>query len=179
MIRNFIAATLTVGFVAGLGLTNPSTTAKASEKTSPYVEYQDREIKSLSREQISKYLSGHGMAIALTGELNHYPAPRDSLDLEQELKLSQKQRRQTRLIYERLRADSIKYGTFIVNREKELNALFASQKAQPKKVHALVMEIARLKGELRYAHLKYHMAMKNILSREQVASYDRLRGYRD
>ncbi len=29
----------------------------------------------------------------------------------------------------------------------------------------------------RYTHLKYHLAVRGVLSLDQIASYDRLRGY--
>ena len=40
-----------------------------------------------------------------------------------------------------------------------------------------VSEIARLQGTLRYTHLKYHLMVKSIVTSDQVALYDRLRGY--
>lgn len=40
---------------------------------SPYTGATQREIKTLSAEQIAGYLSGDGMALALPAELNDYP----------------------------------------------------------------------------------------------------------
>ena len=40
-----------------------------------------------------------------------------------------------------------------------------------------MLEIATLRGELRLAHLRAHLAMKTILTPEQIEAYDRLRGY--
>jgi Spy/CpxP family protein refolding chaperone len=37
--------------------------------------------------------------------------------------------------------------------------------------------IAELRGKLRAAHLKAHLAMKRVLTPEQIAIYDRSRGY--
>jgi hypothetical protein len=44
-------------------------------------------------------------------------------------------------------------------------------------LHRILADIGRLKGELRYTHLKYHLAMRDLLSSDQIATYDRLRGY--
>ncbi len=38
-------------------------------------------------------------------------------------------------------------------------------------------EIARLRGELRFAHLTVHLKTTARLTAEQIESYDRLRGY--
>jgi len=39
------------------------------------------------------------------------------------------------------------------------------------------IEIGELQGRLRAVHLNTHIEMKALLSAEQVAAYDRLRGY--
>ena len=41
----------------------------------------------------------------------------------------------------------------------------------------LTTDIARLQGELRHAHLAAHLTTQATLSAEQIAVYDRLRGY--
>ena len=41
----------------------------------------------------------------------------------------------------------------------------------------LYPEIGRLQAVLRYTHLKYHLAMRGVLSPDQIATYNRLRGY--
>ncbi len=38
-------------------------------------------------------------------------------------------------------------------------------------------EIAALYGKLRYTHLAAHLATQGLLTEEQIATYDRLRGY--
>ena len=42
-----------------------------------------------------------------------------------------------------------------------------------------VASIAETEGRLRTTHLKYHLIMKSILNRTQLAAYNRLRGYGD
>ena len=41
----------------------------------------------------------------------------------------------------------------------------------------VISEIAGLQGELRFAHLNAHVVMSRVLSSQQIAAYDRLRGY--
>ncbi|MDZ7362741.1 MAG: hypothetical protein ONB46_18740 [candidate division KSB1 bacterium] len=62
-------------------------------------------------------------------------------------------------------------------REKQLDSLYATQKIDTAQLRAVVGDIARLQGELRFTHLNAHLEMKKILSRQQVAKYDELRGY--
>lgn len=45
---------------------------------SPYVGQEYREIKALSTQEISDYMSGRGMGLAKAAELNGYPGPRMS-----------------------------------------------------------------------------------------------------
>ncbi|MFY9686401.1 MAG: hypothetical protein WAJ88_11440, partial [Pseudolabrys sp.] len=42
---------------------------------------------------------------------------------------------------------------------------------------AATATIGATQGELRAAHLKYHLAMMDVLTPEQVARYGELRGY--
>ena len=73
-----------------------ATAAWAGEALSPYTELEKREIKALSKEEIGGYISGDGMGLAKTAELNHYPGPRHVLDLADELQLSGEQRKERR-----------------------------------------------------------------------------------
>jgi hypothetical protein len=44
-------------------------------------------------------------------------------------------------------------------------------------LHRILAEIGRLQDELRYTHLKYHLAVRGVLTSDQIAAYNRLRGY--
>jgi hypothetical protein len=55
-----------------------TTVTWAAETSSPYSGQETREIKALSRDEISGYLSGDGMGFAKAAELNHYPGPKMS-----------------------------------------------------------------------------------------------------
>ena len=41
----------------------------------------------------------------------------------------------------------------------------------------VLAEAGQLRGELRFTHLKYHLAMRRLLTPEQVTAYDTERGY--
>ena len=68
-------------------------------------------------------------------------------------------------------------GQQFLAKETELDQAFASAQVERESLRRLLTDIARLQGELRYTHLKYHLAMRELLRPDQVAAYDRLRGY--
>jgi len=154
-----------------------SVSAFAQQKPSPYVGQEKREIKALSDEDIRGYLNGQGMALARAGELNHYPGPMHVLEFAGELKLTDGQKRRTEDIRNIMLNDAIPIGKRIIEKERELDQLFASGKIDNAGLDAALGEIGRLQGELRAAHLRAHLEQKRILTPDQVAKYDELRGY--
>ena len=151
--------------------------AFAQHGHSSYTGQEEREIKALSHDEIQALLSGQGMGLAKAAELNHYPGPRHVLDLGAQLPLSDVQRAETQKIYDRMHREAVRLGALIVDKEKELDRLFAAQAAQEDTLQSLTTQIARLQGELRFVHLQAHVEMKRLLSPEQVEAYDALRGY--
>lgn len=149
----------------------------AQKNTSSYAGQEQRDIKALSAADIKMYLEGHGMGLAKVAELNHYPGPRHVLDLATDLKLSHEQFTKTQQAYDKMHAEAVRLGKLIVAKEKQLDSLYAAQKINETQLRAIVGEIAKLQGELRFTHLNAHLEMKKILSPQQVAKYDALRGY--
>ncbi|HXH13754.1 MAG TPA: Spy/CpxP family protein refolding chaperone [Alphaproteobacteria bacterium] len=149
----------------------------AQPRHSPYVGQEQRQIKALSDAELQALLDGRGLGLAKAAELNHYPGPMHVLELATQLHLSEAQRTATQQIYDRMRAEAVRLGQQIVAQERELDRLFADHNAAGPKLQAVVREIARLQGELRLVHLQAHVDMKALLSPEQVATYDALRGY--
>ena len=145
----------------------------------PYAGQQHRQIKSLSEKEITGLLAGHGMGLAKPAELNHYPGPRHVLDLADKLELSERQRQKTQELFADMKQRAQALGKQIITAETQLDALFAKGKADEKSLHQQLLEIARLRGELRHAHLVTHLAQRRILTAHQVKQYDTLRGYND
>jgi hypothetical protein len=117
------------------------------------------------------------MGLARPAELNRHPGPRHVLDLADALGLSAEQR----LATERIRADMLSraqaLGREILDAEKALDAAFAAGGVTEETLAASVRGIAALEGELRMAHLRAHLAMRELLTEHQIHEYDRLRGY--
>lgn len=151
--------------------------AFAQERPSPYSGEQAREIKALSPDEIQGYLKGQGMTLAKAAELNHYPGPLHVLELAKQLQLSDAQKVKTEQIRQTMLKQTTSLGKSIIDKERDLDTLFASGKIDESTLRAAVGEIAKLQGELRVAHLRAHLEQKKILTPEQIKKYNELRGY--
>jgi Spy/CpxP family protein refolding chaperone len=160
-----------IGIFALLGLT----IAYAADM--PYSGQQTRTIKALSDQEVADYVEGRGMGSSKAAELNHYPGPLHVLAESSRLELTERQKTETQSVFDAMSAAAKRYGAAIVARETELDALYASGQAAPAVLKDLVTELARLQAEFRYAHLSAHLAMRTILTPEQIARYDEMRGY--
>jgi Spy/CpxP family protein refolding chaperone len=160
-----------------IGLAALAAAESASAQESPYTGIQGRSIKALSAQEIEDYLTGAGMGLALAAELNGYPGPKHVLELADSLHLSADQRARVTEIFEAMRGRALELGAGIVERERELDSLFAGHSITPDALADATREIAALEGELRGAHLAAHLETAAALSPEQMERYQVLRGY--
>lgn len=144
---------------------------------SPYAGQQNNSIPSLSPEQVQGYLLGSGIGLARAAELNHYPGPRHVLDLAEAVQLNLHQTDALQRIYDKMHTTAVALGQQLVDKERELNRLFALGHSDEGQLQKLVNEIATLEGKLRFVHLRAHLETKSVLTVAQVAKYDQLRGY--
>ena len=144
---------------------------------SPYSGMETRPVKALSKEQIADLEAGRGMGVALAAELNGYPGPLHVLELAKALDLTDEQVSRTKKLLERMKAEAIPIGRRLIDEEATLDSLFAEKKITAASLAAATKRIASAQGELRAAHLRYHLETADILSPEQVGRYARLRGY--
>lgn len=143
----------------------------------PYAGMQTRLIKALSEKERDGLMSGKGIGYALAAELNHYPGPRHVLDMAEALELRPEQIANTQALFDQMEAEAISLGESIVDKETALDTAFATEDVDRNNLETLVSDIAQLEGKLRTVHLATHLDMKRILSPQQVALYDRMRGY--
>ncbi|MEX0696368.1 MAG: periplasmic heavy metal sensor [Dongiaceae bacterium] len=144
---------------------------------SPYAGMEKRLVKALSDRQIAELKAGRGMELALAAELNGYPGPSHVLDLADALQLSDQQRTRTTALLEAMKAETIPIGERIIAEETALDHLFAARRVTRASLDSATSEIGAAQGALRSAHLRYHLAMVEILSPAQLARYAELRGY--
>ena len=76
-----------------------------------------------------------------------------------------------------MRDEAVRFGRAILYKEEEIDNTFKKNDVDSNRLRTLVMEIARLRSELRLVHLLAHLEMKRVLSQQQIEKYDELRGY--
>jgi Spy/CpxP family protein refolding chaperone len=138
---------------------------------------ENRSVKALSDQQIADLKAGRGMGLSLAAELNDYPGPAHVLELANALRLSDEQEARTKALVKAMATETIPIGEQIIAGEAALNRLFADKNVTDASLDAATSEIAREQGKLRRAHLRYHIAMAEMLSPSQIARYAELRGY--
>jgi Spy/CpxP family protein refolding chaperone len=163
----FLIAITAVVFVASSNAT----------PTSPYAGQEQREIKSLSQQEMNDYLAGKGMGFAKAAELNGYPGPLHVLELADRLKLTAEQRQRTEALFKDMKSKAVAAGQALIDEERALNALFASKSVTPASLKSAVERVAARQAQVRFIHLETHLAQLGLLSPQQVVAYNELRGY--
>ena len=143
----------------------------------PYAGLQGRSVKALSDQQIADLKAGRGMGLALAAELNGYPGPMHVLELASPLGLSDDQRAKVGGLFDAMKREAVPLGERLIAAETALDRLFADRTITASSLGEATRDIASLQGELRLAHLKYHLATLELLTPEQATRYSTLRGY--
>jgi hypothetical protein len=149
----------------------------ADKAPSLYTGQEARAIKALSDDDVAALLKGEGMGMAKAAELNGYPGPAHVLTLAVELKLTVPQHQQVQAVFDRMSADAKRLGAELVEHERLLDQLFANGEIMPDRLAIETAAIGELEGRLRSVHLAAHLETRALLSEDQVAAYQRLRGY--
>ena len=171
-----------VGVIFWRQHTTSSATHDESAIHSPYAGQELRGIKALSQEDIEGLVAGTGTpfgGMAKPAELNGYPGPRHVLDAVEagEFELTSGQQKQIEVLYEEMRLEAIELGQKIIDIEKTIDDAFVNGTITDQVLQEKVLESADLYGRLRIVHLKYHLSMVDILTPQQVAQYNDIRGY--
>jgi Spy/CpxP family protein refolding chaperone len=77
-----------------------------------------------------------------------------------------------RALFDAMKAETIPLGATLISQERELNDGFANHT-----ITATSLSIGTTQAALRAAHLKYHLSTADVLTPEQGARYNELRGY--
>jgi hypothetical protein len=144
----------------------------------PYSGFERRQIKALSDQEIADLRAGRGMGLALPAELNSYPGPLHVLEMADALALSTDQRTRTQALFQAMKGETVALGELMIEEERSLDRHFADRSITLDTLAAATSRIGALQGELRAAHLRYHLLMRSLLSADQIARYDEGRGYR-
>jgi hypothetical protein len=145
----------------------------------PYAGQQARAIKALSDDDIAALRKGEGMGVAKAAELNGYPGPAHVLVLAAQLGLTDSQQGNVQTIFGRMSAAAKPLGAKLIAQEQALDQLFAKSEITPDRLAAATAAIAKLQGRLRSVHLAAHLETRALLTADQLARYQQLRGYSD
>ncbi|TPQ40604.1 hypothetical protein C2U70_04770 [Bradyrhizobium guangdongense] len=148
-----------------------------SQAQTPYAGMQTRQVKALSDQQIADLRAGRGMGLALTAELNGYPGPSHMLELADQLRLTSDQRSKAQDMFVAMKSETTPIGQKLIDEESALDRQFAGKTISPDSLRSATAAIAKTQGELREAHLKYHLLAYAMLDETQLAKYAELRGY--
>ena len=134
-------------------------------------EESNLEDTSLTKEEVNAYLTGGSLDFVRVANINHFPSPKRVMQIKGLLNLNRAQDNRTTISYKLMRKYAIKTGRKIVRKESQLNHLFQQADVDLSAVKKLVHELAILKGELRFIHLKARVSQKNYLTNEQISTY--------
>ena len=172
---NRIAAA--AALAAWLALAVHSGGAHAQAPGGAYAGQQTRAIKALSEQDIAGLLEGQGAGFAKAAELNGYPGPAHTLELQDRLGLSPGQVAASQNLMAAHKARARALGATLVDAERKLDALFAGQQASRESVDSATREIGALQARLRAEHLATHLTQTALLDVHQIERYSVLRGY--
>jgi len=166
--------TITLGTLIALAGTSASA---AETKPSSYAGQETRQIKSLSAKDIDDLRNGRGWGLAKAAELNGVPGPTHLLDLANEIGLDAAQVAQLRAIKQEMTAQAKPLGEKLIALEAKLDRQFASGAITDASLRELLAQIAETRSELRYTRLATHFKTPPLLTAQQTAAYNSLRGY--
>ena len=177
-LTKIVALTMALFPLAALGQDH-SLSPSHSQNAAPYAGFQDREIKSLSDQDIQELRRGGGWGLALPAELNGRPGPAHLLELKDELELTAEQVEAISVIYEDMRTSAITAAERFISAEAALNDAFAGPELTDEALRDLLAEAAQARSDLRFIHLSRHLSTPDLLNQTQIRKYQTLRGYAD
>ena len=126
-------------------------------------------LSGVSEQEKEMLLKGGGLGAGMIAMTNGYPGPKHVLEMGDELELTAAQRESIGTIYGKVKAESVKLGTELVEKDEALAALFTSGSVSTKDVEKRSREIGELQGRLRAAHLNAHVQTHAELTPAQLA----------
>ena len=174
--KKFAVLFTTIGAIGGLGSGASAQQSVEHKANQPYAGQQTRQVSSLSDEEVKNFLSGRGMGLAKSAELNGFPGPAHVLELESALSLSVEQKTKVVNAFNAMQSNAVDLGVRYVAAETAVDSAFQAGSA-PTEIAVAVAEANRLLGEIRMSHLKAHLEITPLLTPAQRAKYANLRGY--
>lgn len=169
-------ATLVAGTLIGGGLALHA--PKLMNHTAqPYAGQDQRQIASLSAEDIATLEKGEGWSLAKPAELNGYPGPAHVLEFAEELNLEPQQKERIEASFQAMKAKAVDLGKALIEAEAALDKAFKSGSVTSDILSKHLQLAGNIRSSLRAAHLYAHMEITPILTQHQRQRYAELRGY--
>jgi Spy/CpxP family protein refolding chaperone len=172
-----VAGLMLSGAVVAQAAMEEDSTRSHAAAPSAYAGQETRAIKALSPAEQADLLAGKGMGLAKAAELNGYPGPLHVLALASQLELTQAQQRDTEALFKAMQSRAQGLGSELVEAERALDMLFVRKQASQPELSQALARIGDLQAQLRTAHLEAHLEQTRILTANQIAKYNELRGY--
>lgn len=154
----------------------PAEPAKPRAEDATRTRLAKMNVKAITPEELEGFLYGKSMEQARAADLNRFPSPEHVVELADKLGLSKQQRERTQQVLDESQAQAARLGYMLVDKEKELDRLFATGLVTREKLFALLHEIAHMRADIRGQHLEANMAQRLILTPPQLERYMQLRG---
>jgi len=162
----------------GAGVLNTQSHAQtAGHNHAPYAGQQARDVTSLSSDDQQELLKGGGWGLAKAAEFNGAPGPAHLLELQKEIGLSAEQVKAIEALHAQMKAQAIELGKIYIKTEMDIDKYFQAKQFSDEVLRQKVEAAAQALGNLRFLHLSYHHRTLEIVTPQQVATYNRLRGY--
>lgn len=154
-----------------------ATDTSTPDHPAAYAGQPQRDIKSLSAQDLQAYVQGQGHGFAKAAELNGYPGPLHVLELAAELGLDDQQRQQSEALMAQHRSEARRLGQELIDAERALDQAFASRSIDAGTLQQLTQDAGVKHARLRAEHLRTHLAQTALMRPQQIARYNSLRGY--
>jgi len=97
--------------------------------------------------------------------------------LAAELDLTPSQLAETEALFAEMQANAIALGEKFLEAEMALDQDFETGTISAESLENALLEIGSIMARLRYVHLETHLQQKRLLTKTQIATYSRIRGY--
>lgn len=77
-----------------------------------------------------------------------------------------------------MQAAAVRLGEELLEAEMALDRDFSNGTINPESLEGALLNLGKVRAQLRYVHLEAHLRQKRLLTAEQIAKYDEARGYR-
>jgi len=117
---------------------------------------------------------GEGFGMAMPADRSGYPGPKHVLELKEELKLTPVQAAAMDKLFAEMKQKALERGREVLNAEQRLEQMFAEGRSEDE-LREETYRIASLRAELRWVHLRTHLATRRLLTPQQVEAYTHIR----